>query len=776
MNAKEVKKESGEMLGIVRRLWESKGKTLALRLAMPAAYFFSGLFGAQVSVVGGALPFGAALICSARGLFSASAALAGAVLGSISIGRTSLWQIGIFLLAYCARLAVSFFAYSVGREKKSMSSFLMQNSFKESLKVRLVIVVAVAAALGIVNILYGTNLYSDIFSAAAGFALYPAFTYAFYLVGAKSENRAKRVAGLCGVAYALVLVLRNMAFPFNIGIIAAFAATLFITYGNGMTTGAAFGVFCGMALEPEYAPIYPLAAFAAGTVMPYSPSVSVIAAGAAGLCWAVRVGGFFGVSDVFPELIFACAVCTPLVNMGIYPKREIFSSGEIPALPNEKKGDYIYGRLERLSDSFESISKLLFKVSDKVQRPTLEEAGRICSSAEGKFCTVCHSAAECGKDKAEFFRKTSDILQKEGVVTAGIVPRSLASRCINLDSILSYVNTSSMVAGKLASETCRTKLFASDYKAIAGLLRQSAVPDEKRWMRDKVCERDIREKFAAMGVDFAGISVYGERNRTIYLRGMALPSPAGENDIRETAERIVGGKLSSPDFTIDGSNISVVMKSVPKIKIDVGRYSSSGVPDNFSGDTVSSFENDDGYYYSLVSDGMGSGREAALTSGVSSLFLENLLMAGAPLKASLELLNSFICGGDGECFTTVDLMETDLFTGKTSFIKSGAAPSFVLREGKVFRLHSKTVPVGIIRALDSEVISFSAMAGDRIVMVSDGVTGSYESCPWLYEMLEGEDVCALSPAQAAKLIGQAAERETGRSDDITVAVMKVEAA
>ena len=173
---------------------------------------------------------------------------------------------------------------------------------------------------------------------------------------------------------------------------------------------------------------------------------------------------------------------------------------------------------------------------------------------------------------------------------------------------------------------------------------------------------------------------------------------------------------------------------------------------------------------------MGSGREAALTSGISAVFLEKLLMAGCPMKGALEMLNCFIRGSEGECFTTVDLMEADLLTGRARFIKSGAAPSFVIRGGQLFRLHSKTVPVGIIRALDAEAISFDLQDGDTVIMMSDGVTGNYEDCPWLYELLCSGLMHMDSPAAAARLIGERAAQAMGREDDITVCVMQVERA
>jgi stage II sporulation protein E len=215
------------------------------------------------------------------------------------------------------------------------------------------------------------------------------------------------------------------------------------------------------------------------------------------------------------------------------------------------------------------------------------------------------------------------------------------------------------------------------------------------------------------------------------------------------------------------------MRSKQIIKIDSGKFTSPYPGEKYSGDTAASFANGEGYAYTLVSDGMGSGREAALTSGISGVYLEKLLSAGCPMKSTLELLNTFICGGENECFTTLDLMEADLYTGRASFIKSGAAPSFLIRDGKVFRLHSKTVPIGIIRALDAEMMKRSLIAGDTVIMMSDGVTGSYEICPWLYDLLQNGDLGSCSPKMVARVIGEAAIKAAEERDDITVVAMKV---
>ncbi len=188
------------------------------------------------------------------------------------------------------------------------------------------------------------------------------------------------------------------------------------------------------------------------------------------------------------------------------------------------------------------------------------------------------------------------------------------------------------------------------------------------------------------------------------------------------------------------------------------------------GDVITSFEAE-GKYYMLISDGMGSGREAALTSGVCAAILQRLIASGAGLETSLKMLNNIIRAGERECSATVDIAEIDLLTGEAKFIKSGAAPSFVLRGGSIFRLQSKTVPIGIIRALDAEMIKFDVLPGDRVVMVSDGAARSYEEVPWLLDMMTSDEVILKgSPKEAAAKIVREAARH-GSADDITAGVI-----
>jgi stage II sporulation protein E len=200
------------------------------------------------------------------------------------------------------------------------------------------------------------------------------------------------------------------------------------------------------------------------------------------------------------------------------------------------------------------------------------------------------------------------------------------------------------------------------------------------------------------------------------------------------------------------------------------------------GDTLRLFEGDDGMFYALLCDGMGNGRGAALTSGISAVFLERVLRTGVGVQTALRLLNQYLLsrrGGDGEeCSSTVDLLELDLYRGRARFIKSGAAPSLILREGRLFRLTSHTVPIGILQAIDAQVIPFDIQPGDHILLMSDGVTDTTlpgdRGDDWLSDILSSAAAGGTITDESALIDSIFAQaRSRGSSDDMSIISIQI---
>jgi len=95
----------------------------------------------------------------------------------------------------------------------------------------------------------------------------------------------------------------------------------------------------------------------------------------------------------------------------------------------------------------------------------------------------------------------------------------------------------------------------------------------------------------------------------------------------------------------------------------------------------------------------------------------------------------------------------------------------VIRGGHVFRINSSSVPVGIVRELNCEVITLPVKAGDFIIMNSDGVTPDFESGLFAADIVTRGDKLTLE--EIARAIIQGAENSSHRSDDMSVAVIRI---
>ena len=264
------------------------------------------------------------------------------------------------------------------------------------------------------------------------------------------------------------------------------------------------------------------------------------------------------------------------------------------------------------------------------------------------------------------------------------------------------------------------------------------------------------------GVAVYGVVVCGIRSCKILVRGLKFDrSEEGLADIRQGLSDICGMRLSPPTFEHEEGHTIMSLTSMAGIKTTyAGSTVPAGTPEDAPlpspltneweqaepyippatcGDHIAMFRSENACFYSLISDGMRSGEDASLTSDICALFLEKMLSAGNRVELSIRMLNSFIrqknSGTGDECSATIDLMELDLLSGQAIFAKNGAAPTYVVRGGSVYKLKSRTLPIGILKDSQPEFLRFRMHPGDVVVMVSDGVTHGNDECPWLIDLL-----------------------------------------
>ena len=617
-------------------------------------------------------------------------------------------------------------------------------------------------------------------------------------------------------------VLRRMAF--DGGILFAFGAAMIVTKAAGIHRGALAGLFCGVTMTPSMAPAYPLAAVICAVLGSLPPGFSVAGAGFAAVTWAIFTGGVDGFAAMTPPVALASAVLVPLFRYELI-RLPASLFGTAYAALGQRSGDAasaelaagdLRRRIEGLGEGLGSVSAVLGGMADRLSKPSRGEMLAIAEGCFGRTCARCRRRSLClVSDPARFeplLRTMAADLLRDGSVSAAAIPPTLASSCADAGRILDEINRE---AGDRIAELARGNRLATsaeDFGLAGELIRSAQRCGREASDRDDALSKKLRRVLSWNNFAASSVTAYGRRRRHIYVGDVDLAATRmGGDDIRRLFESIAGVPLSPPEFELNGTTLSMRLHSVNRYSCRTGSFScaassvqryyggkrscgadsgeervgeedrraeemrievSDSEPEAVSGDVVTDFEAD-GRYYMILSDGMGSGKEAALTSGMAASLLERLIRSGAELETALKMLNQIIRSTERECSATVDIAEIDLATGEARFVKSGAAPSFVLRDGSIFRLQSKTVPLGILRALDAEMIRFDVQPGDTVVMISDGAARSYEEAPWLLDLMSSDEVVLSGNERMAAMtvVSEAAMR--GSRDDITCGIMRI---
>ncbi|GAA2592343.1 MULTISPECIES: PP2C family protein-serine/threonine phosphatase [Streptomyces] len=124
-----------------------------------------------------------------------------------------------------------------------------------------------------------------------------------------------------------------------------------------------------------------------------------------------------------------------------------------------------------------------------------------------------------------------------------------------------------------------------------------------------------------------------------------------------------------------------------------------------------------------ATNGMGEGIEAALLTNLAINALRNARRAGIPLADQAALADQALYAHyAGRCYLSVLMLDFDLSTGLVQVVDAGSPQILRLRGGTVERIGlDAQLPLGMFEETDYVTQEFAVEAGDRLVLVSDGV-------------------------------------------------------
>lgn len=755
----------GQMAKNNRGLLEGAG-TVVLAFVMAGSYLF-----------GDISPFGVAFVAAVKPKRSAPAAL-GAVLGYLlsPVVATNMKYIGAVIL--------------VG---------VLQWAFASSSLLRRQIVAApvvAGGALGVTSfaVTFATGIYLPAIALSASETMLAAGSAYFFArslqtveLGLEKADKNDSICLLVSLGIAVTTLGRVEAGGISLGRLLAVLAVL-ICAGSGEGPGAIAGIGAGTTaslMGSSYS--FLMGAYALGGLVGgmFSPR------GRMGTAVAFVLGAT-AVSILAPtQGLMMSTIYEALIGAGVYLllpgnllARLRFSQLRTGAQSEGLLRELLFGRLRQMAEGLVEISDTTRQVSQKLDSMAAADVGSVYGRLADGVCRRCGYRDRCWQlQYSQTMNALSDamlILKKEKQVEKGQLPPYFAKSCCKLDAFTTALNQE--YGEYLRSVSTRRKVsqvrsvVTDQFEGVAMMLRELSGELGHIASQDYRCSGKLLEHFAQLGMDPTEARCYLDDEGRMTVEVAIAPHKLPRLEVA-TAALDVGDlcdrPMDLPSVAKVGNETVITFLERSVYTVEYGAFQIVEEGSRITGDAYQHFNDRRGNSIAILSDGMGSGGSAAVDSAMTAGLLTRLLQSGVGFDAALKMVNSALLVKSGEeSLATVDIGAVNLYTGRVSFYKAGAAPSFVVRGGRVGYVESTSLPAGILRGVAFEKSSMTLREGDLFLLCSDGVTATgVEWIPSQIESCKGE-----SPQAIAEQLARTAKDRAlpGRDDDITVVAARIE--
>jgi stage II sporulation protein E len=397
-------------------------------------------------------------------------------------------------------------------------------------------------------------------------------------------------------------------------------------------------------------------------------------------------------------------------------------------------------RMKIFSESFLKLSKALDIITEKQTKLKQEELNQIFEDISEKLCKNCYNCTSCWEAS---FQKTYqaasmmfELAEKKGVIKKEDIPEHFLDSCICVDDFIAETNRGFEIA-KLnriwhnrISES--REIIAEQLKEVSTVIQDITgeiyeAARLSRALEEKVIRALRQEHIAVKDIT---ILEREDKRKEIYMNaacrgGRCITAKEAAALISAAlGVRVKASEASKSVISKENGNFIFIEDTKFKVLTGVAR----AMKESVSGDNFSILRMETGEFMVALSDGMGTGAAAGEESETVMSLLEQMIEAGFKAETAIRLINSsLVLNSEKQTFSTIDMSIINLFSGICEFIKIGAAPAFIKREGWVETITSTTLPIGMFGSVDYDTVSKKLYEGDIIVMMTDGVLDSIDA-------------------------------------------------
>lgn len=567
-------------------------------------------------------------------------------------------------------------------------------------------------------------------------------TYCLLLPREGEKGRVRQaVLGMMTIAAFAGLRLFGLISP---AVAAAVVLTMSVTCGAVFSdrgragtgqrlSGAAFGLVIGAFLDmacgggPFFAAVFGLSAVAAA-LMPGSGRIpfclAFLLTGVTVLLWGFAEPRAMGcIYDYF----IAASVFLLLPGEGTaFSETAGRRGGGMHAFAGAPAAEAASRRLRDLGRAIAALSR-----SAAAAEPAEEDVSVVFDRAVAAVCRNCGMARTCWiEDYVSTFGDLNDLLpglRASGHTSPGQLSGRLAARCVSKTALCAAVNQEYMSylrrRAKRAEAAGQARLLREQYAGISAAVDDLAGAARGDYVRKPLAEKQIARILPAYRRGLEA-EVYQKDGR-LHMR--VGPFPAGEPWVDEgsflrSAELALNRRFLPCEPVCGKDGDIYLYREREALRVSVSSAVRKKPGEAVCGDYHMFLHTEDGRAVVLLSDGMGTGEEAARLSKNAVELLAAFVRSGCSLVESARAVVPFLRARGSEGFATLDLLEIDLFTGMGRMIKCGAADSYQIEQGQMTAISVTALPPGADPGGSQPLrpVDLLVRDGSRIVMASDG--------------------------------------------------------
>ncbi|MEE3450498.1 MAG: SpoIIE family protein phosphatase [Acutalibacteraceae bacterium] len=599
----------------------------------------------------------------------------------------------------------------------------------------------------------------------------------------------QEIACIVMTACIFLLSANTVAFGgISVGRILAVTVVLFCAYygsvAGGCIGGVATGIVFGIATDnADIIPAsYSFGGLMAGLFAYWGKVGSAVVFMLCACIISLRSGVTAQTVSLFYETTVACLIFI-FVPKEFGEKLSVFVSPGTGKADNEALKKSVIMRLDLSSKALKSISGTVNAVAQKMKEYYTENIDGIYEKCVEINCTRCGMRALCRQNEERVepqrFERVTPVLNEKGSITPQDVTGLFNEKCCKSGEMAEDINRLyKNYRSYLVAEARITQIrgvVASQFSGLGDILAGFKNEFERFERFDPSASERVCAYLKAHGYLPIDCSCRYDRRGRISVEIELIENGRkifDKGSFSQEISKICGRRLEPPHITNVGSRKRALLCEKPKFDIQIGTSQHICGDRTLCGDSFNYFQDGQGRFVAVISDGMGTGGRATVDSGMAVSIITKLLKAGFDFDCALSVANSaLMVKSRDESLATVDIASVDLFSGELFLMKAGAPVTFVRKSGKIHRIEPSSLPAGILTDIKLSHDDMSVKDGDIVVMITDGAVSVSDE--WIGAMMrdfEGSDIQEL----VNDIIDEATiGSKLCRDDDITVIGMRI---